>query len=252
MDLRKALTGNKKGISSFTLRLIGFVFTFIDCIYISGLGRNWMASMRWAAFPIFAYLLTEGYEKTTSRQLYLRRLALFTVIAEVPYDLLFFAQPVRWQSQSVMLTLLIGYIAVWLTDIIRRKVDNLVVSILTIIAVTWGASELAEYTHSYFYKYGIIIIMLFYVANHVPYKKLPEAALFIYLALMIETEYAFSLRLGGYMYEIPRQIFSILALVFIWMYNGERGPKGIAYRLGFYLVYPLMMLLIVLVRLIIV
>jgi hypothetical protein len=151
-----------------------------------------------------------------------------------------------------MLTLLIGYIAIWLTDIIRRKVDNLVVSILTIIAVTWGASELAEYTHSYFYKYGIIIIMLFYVANHVPYKKLPEAALFIYLALMIETEYAFSLRLGGYMYEIPRQIFSILALVFIWMYNGERGPKGIAFRLGFYLVYPLMMLLIVLVRLIIV
>ena len=65
--------------------------------------------MRWAAFPIFAYLLTEGYEKTTSRQLYLRRLALFTVIAEVPYDLLFFAQPVRWQSQSVMLTLLIGW-----------------------------------------------------------------------------------------------------------------------------------------------
>ncbi len=250
MDVRKALTGNKKGISEFTLRIIGFIFTFFDCLFLTGLGRGWMMSMRWAAFPIFAYLLAEGYEKTSSRRLYLRRLALFTVVAEVPYDLMYFAQPVRWQSQSVMLTLLIGFICVWLIDIIRRKLDNLVVTILSIIGITWLGTEIAEYTHAYFFKYGIIIIVMFYVANHVPYKKLPEAALFIYLGFFISTETAFSLAIGGIMYEFPRQTFSLLALVFIWLYNGERGPNGIAYRLGFYLIYPVMMLILTLVRII--
>ena len=251
MNVINALTGGKKGISSFALRLVGFVFTLIDCIYSAGLGRLWMTSMRWAAFPIFAYLLAEGYEKTSSRELYLRRLALFTLLAEVPYDLMFFAQPVRWQSQSAMLTLLIGYVAIWLIDIVRRKLDNLVVSMLAIIAVGWGAFQLARFCNAFFYRYGIAIIIMFYLANHVPYKKIPEALVFIYIWLAISTDSAFTIMVGGLMYEIPKQIFSIMALAFIWSYNGERGPNSYRYRLGFYFIYPALMLLLTLIRVIV-
>ena len=58
--------------------------------------------------------------------------------------------------------------------------------------------------------------------------------------------------LAGLQYPVSGEAFALLALPFIWLYNGERGPNGIAYRLGYYLIYPIMMLAVTLLRILIV
>lgn len=53
-------------------------------------------------FPIMAYLLCEGYRHTSSVRRYAERLAVFAVVSQIPYSLLFGA------TGNVLITLLIG------------------------------------------------------------------------------------------------------------------------------------------------
>ena len=66
-------------------------------------------------FPIMAYLLCEGYRHTSSVRRYAERLALFAVISQVPYSLLFGAQG------NVLITLLNGLGHHWVLEIGRAS-----------------------------------------------------------------------------------------------------------------------------------
>ena len=90
---------DKIQINGATLKYIAFFSMFIDhfnkaiitpllnyqqpLVFISSLfdiiGR--------IAFPIFAFMIVEGFYKTNSRWKYLRNLLVFAVISEIPYDM---------------------------------------------------------------------------------------------------------------------------------------------------------------------
>ena len=58
------------------------------------------------------------------------------------------------------------------------------------------------------------------------------------------------LSLGGMSFDLPQQGFAVLALIFIWMYNGTQGPHGKAVKYAFYTFYPLHMLILALIALV--
>lgn len=86
-------------MSAFVLKLIAVVSMLIDhaaySLFLAGVftgkGYVYMRAVGRIAFPIFAYMIVNGFEKTHDVQRYFSRLALFAVISQPVYRLAFTA-----------------------------------------------------------------------------------------------------------------------------------------------------------------
>lgn len=185
------------------------------------------------AFPIFCFLLVEGFLRTKNLKKYILRMALFALLTEVPFDLLFVADSVYWGYQNVMITLLIGLFTMWGCKIVVEHVRNILektekgkawelpVIILIYGIYTAGGALVADLVQCDYGGKGIVPIMILYFLRF--YKP----------AQMI----------GGacsFYWELPAPV----AFLPIWLYNGERGMKM---KYFFYLFYPLHLFILYLI-----
>lgn len=141
----------KKGINGFTLKIIAIVTMFIDhatAIFIEGLlnkrGLNditstedyisfmakngslysWDLFLRGVgriAFPIFIFMLVQGFVHTHSKAKYALRLLIFAIVAELPFNLAFGKSIISLSYQNVIWTLLMGFLFMWFDDFIHKK-----------------------------------------------------------------------------------------------------------------------------------
>ncbi len=110
-----------RGTSAFTLKMAAIAG--MTCNHVANIFGDVMApaatvflfTLGGLTFPIMAFLLCEGYRHTSSVRRYATRLALFAVIAEIPWFLL-------WgPSLNVLFTLLIGLGLLWAGDHLRSR-----------------------------------------------------------------------------------------------------------------------------------
>lgn len=71
------------------------------------------------SFPLFCFMLVEGFERTGSRAKYAMRLGAFALISEIPFDLAFQSRVLELGSQNVFFTLLCGMGAMCAYDFLR-------------------------------------------------------------------------------------------------------------------------------------
>ena len=234
------------GLSSFWLRLIG-IAAMVWCFMTSSRKLPFYNSaladcMLWFSYTIFAFLLSEGINKTTNRLLYLRRFAVFTVLSEVVFDYYRFGTYFDTKEQSVMFTLFICLTAMIILDYIKRRFRNIVLDMILIVALSIASMNITNLARSQFDEYGVLIAMLFYCSYDLSYPKIFEFAAMALYSFYAKIDTIISVTINGLQYTVPITVFAILALFVTWFYNEERGPNKMWLKILFYLVYPLCLL----------
>lgn len=138
-------TPSKKQITGFGLKMIALVTMTIDHFAaivlerISGtstLMYNIYFALRCIgrlAFPLFIFLLVEGFMHTHSKKRYAVRLFLFAFIAEVPFNLAFSHEILYPTYQNVFFTLLLGFLGMMFSSFIHEKNVPAVLGYISVI-----------------------------------------------------------------------------------------------------------------------
>ena len=110
------------GINANQLRGLAMFLMLLDHLWATLIpGNIWMTYLGRLAFPIFAFQISEGFSHTSDRKRYAKRLFLFGLIAEVPFDLIYGGTVLYPFHQNVMFTLLLGLLACCAIDRTRRE-----------------------------------------------------------------------------------------------------------------------------------
>ena len=214
------------------------------------------------AFPVFCFLLVEGFIYTRSRWKYLVRLLIFAAAAEVPFCLMAFPGSQRHHADTIF-TLAAGFVVIWcihslsgfLPDKYRpvpaayqirgnggdpimspepyplpKWADHLAVRFALVLVpggiVTYGICRLAKWG-GFDYSYGgvlcILILFLFYRA-----RDFALTAAWLWLT-----------------YYNQNELLAVTGFFMIRCYNGKRGKQN---KYFFYLFYPGHLLLLYLIR----
>lgn len=129
-----------KGITGSTLKMIAIITMFIDhtaavilerMLYMQRFSSQTaytvyiiMRLVGRLGFPIFCFLLIEGFCHTRNVKKYACRLFLFALLSEIPFDLGFRGSIFYRQYQNVFFTLLIGLIVLAGFRLVEEKIKQ--------------------------------------------------------------------------------------------------------------------------------
>lgn len=244
-------TENRKfGLNSFVLRVIAMAAMTFGAAYelVPNSQVDWGTYMLWFSYTIFAFLIVEGASKTSNKRLYFRRLLLFAVLTEIPFDLLMSQKIWDPGRQSVMLTLLIGYLIVLVVNYIKDNLDNMIATLIGLIAVGYLASRLIVFLNCDVGYYGVLIICFFYICRNVTYSKTMQLICCILFLMYVTADNYLNIMVDDLYYSIPDKGFMVLGIALTWLYNGRRGPNGLAVRIVYYSYFPVVFLLLYLIK----
>ncbi len=171
-----------------------------------------MRSIGRLAFPLFSFLLVEGFLHTHSRPKYGLNLFLFALISEIPWDLEHTGMFVNHQSQNVFFTLFFGYLGLCILERYQSDWKKMLLLLSILLLIT-------RYFFADYSVRGFAFILLLYVLRE---QKVIQAVI-------------------GASFFID---LSVLAFIPINLYNGKRGfIHGNVLKYLFYTIYPAHMLL---------
>ena len=175
------------------------------------------------AFPVFAFLVAEGFAHTRNRMRYFLSLLLFAVISEVPWYLLNGTDG----THNVMFTLALGVAALAAFERLR---EHRVLCCCSMLLMAW----LAAWSGADYEWRGVLMIVVFYLFGTIRNMNTP-----IIQRRMLQLLFTFPLMMH---YGI---IGALLVCAVIFLYDGTRGfLHGNVAKYGFYVFYPVHLFLI--------
>ena len=149
-------------LSAAALHILAMVLMLMDHLWATLLpAQDWLTCAGRLAFPIFAFMAVEGYFHTHSFRKYALRLALFAVLSEVPFDLMYGGTWFYPVHQNVIWTLLLGLLGIHLMETVRKKQQTwlylLTALLVVLIGTVLGTLGMVDY-----YGTGVLTIFIFY------------------------------------------------------------------------------------------
>lgn len=236
-------TKGRISLNAVQLRWLALAFMLLDHMWATVIpGNTWMTRVGRLAFPIFAFQAAEGYVHTSDFKQYTRRLLLFGLLSEIPFNLMMGGSVLYPFHQNVMFTLLLGLLVLRQLDKARRA-DAWKHRILAVLGAV-GLVLLGQLTWVDYGGRGVLTVVAFGLLRDFPYAKLCQLAAMVLLNIVDFPGEQLLIPMPWGTWEFPAQGLAVLALAFIWLYNGEKGRRGKALQLGSYLFYPLHMLVL--------
>ncbi len=235
-----------KCLDSFKLKILAAVIMLLDHSWATLFpDQEWPTAVGRIAFPIFAFQTVEGFFHTHDRKNYLKRMFIFALISEIPFDLMNggIIYPIH---QNVMFTFCLGIIMMMLLEKAKEKSGT--VFMVTLIITLPVSFVLGFVTFVDYFGYGLWTVLIFYLFRNLKYGRIAELAGIVYINWFMIGGLVFNVPIFGHIAEIPEQGFAVLALIPIWLYNGEKGPSGKAAKYFFYIFYPAHMLVLALLN----
>ena len=229
-----------KGISGAVLKWTAVITMFIDhfavAVYHTALHNDFtihpdysqyyeiMRNVGRTAFPIFIFLLIEGYKNTKDAKKYMIRLGIFALISEIPFDLAFHNKLWYPEKQNVFFTLLTGFAVIYLIEHVTALLHSHIRSSYVLPAVDVmvyagmiAAGCAAGYYLKVDYSYvGVLAICIAWLLRDKPVLGM----ILCCLSLLLSSK---------------RELYSFIAILPIIIYNGKRGKQN---KYFFYIFYP--------------
>lgn len=236
----------EKGITGNGLKLLAILSMLVDHTAVSLMLRDNKVdemgfpmelvyiSMRLVgriAFPLFIFLLVEGYTKTHSKKRYMLRLLIFAIISEIPFDMALWVNPkeggiIEFEYQNVFFTLAFGLFVIWITDFIfdRVKESKKAYLFVTMTVIVFGI--LALFIRADYGFFGVVAIFAAYILRMDRPRMIAVSCLILMLADVSE-------------------LVGLVAIGPVLSYNGKRGRGN---KWLFYAVYPIHLLVLGLIK----
>lgn len=187
-----------------------------DLMFQAGIGSV-MQLVGGMAVPVFAFLLVEGFLKTSDYRKYLLSILVFAVISEVPYDLAMNQSWIDHSSQNALFSMTISLLMLYFLRMLKEKkgaVYAAAQALIVLCAVVWASLFRAQY--------GLCIVLLTAVFYLFYSRNVLKTVLGIIISLLYVTG--------------PISFYGI------WCYNEER--KDILPKYVYYAFYPLHLLVL--------
>lgn len=215
----------KKGLSQEGLKLIACVSMLLD--HIGAMlfpDQIWFRVIGRLAFPIFCFLLVEGMARTRDAGKYRNRLLLGVLLAELPFDLAV-CGGISWGRCSVMVTL---YLASWAIYWINKENG------FGGLAAVLGLILAAEIVNCDYGALGVVTVLVLHRAK----GQWLLIALWLGLLNWSGTQSGIDLL----------QIFTVASVLPMMCYDGRKLTRSKWIQWGFYLFYPVHLMLLYFVK----
>ncbi len=221
-----------KIIACFTMLLCHIPFVYpqysVPLIYIGKI-----------SFPLYAFLISEGYVHTRNFSKYLTRLIVFGVISQIPAYLLFVGKSFNGLYLNIFFTLALGLLGIRIYDKIKSKYISIPVIVLFAVI-----AELLKFDYGAF---GVLMIVCFYVFKRNKLNMVLSQMFLMFILYMKKMSY-YTFSLFNLQYILFQLLFSVISLAIILTYNGKKGKSSGKIKLMFYFFYPVHLIILDLLK----
>ena len=238
-------------MNAFTLKMIALLAMFVDHVFDAFPQSTplWFKVIGRLTFPIFVFLLAEGFRHTRSPQKFLLRLFAFAIITEPIYDWAFNrSRNVAmgyglWRvdflnNTNIFYTLFLGGMAIFAYQLLIHYIKPLckyrIVPILAALPFAALFMWVAEYLGAPYGWHGVLFIFVMYVVSSPKWLQL--AVLAVMSVLQFHVFWPFirdGIRIDTWFYVMIPAVLVTVPLIAI--YNKKRGPS---LKWMFYIAYP--------------
>lgn len=240
-----------EGISSFALHILAMFFMLCDHLWATIIpGNDWLTWLGRLAFPIFAFMLVEGFFHTKDRRKYIRKMLLFAAISEIPFNLMLGGVPIFPLHQNVLWTFLLALLGMSAVETVRKK-NKLYLTALTFVGVAVLGFLLGMITMVDYNGFGVLTVLVFYLfIGRKWWHYLGQFAGMYWINLEMLGGLSVPVMIGETEVLISQQGMALLALIPIWLYRGRQGPYNKTIKAVYYWFYPAHMVLLAVIGII--
>lgn len=216
----------------FILKIIACISMFLDHVKYAIPSTRCFATIYLGrlAFPIFAFLISEGFFYTHDRLKYMYRILIFAIISQIPFY--FFANNLvhGHVNFNVLFTFEFALIGLSILEYFKKAEMNKILKFLIVTIVMVSILNLSYILHTDYGWYGVMLVWMFYIFRE---KKLLYTLSFVVLNILYYLYLGVEFKTFKEFLPIT---FSLSSLIFILLYNGKEGKK---LKYFFYVFYPL-------------